>query len=159
MPQSPNDPNMPPAGGFNPEDRTPREVYQTQTPGGTAAGGKSSKSWGWILGVVAVVLIGVLVICCGILYWGFQAGAEQLTSQVRADVADHPAVQEHIGEIESLDVSFQKTAELGEQGRMVLTVEGSKGEGVIIGSQEPGGQRLSHLVLQTPDGEEYPLEE
>lgn len=82
-----------------------------------------------------------------------------MANQVQTQIADHPAIQEHIGEIESLEVSLRKTGELGEQGRLVLTVEGTKGDGLIIGSQQPGSQELSNLVLETPDGEQYPLEE
>lgn len=156
-PQSPNDPNMPPRGGFNPEDRSPAEAYQTPT--GPAPANRSSKSWIWVLGLVAVILIGGLVICCGVVFWGYTTGASQLADQVQADIADHPAIQEHIGDIESLELSLQESAKLGEQGRVVLPIKGSKGEGIIIGSQVPGGQSLDDLVLETPDGERYPLEE
>lgn len=156
-PQSPDDPRMPPRGDFNPEDRTPMEAYQA--PLGAAGGNQSPRTWIWILVVVAVIIIGGLVICCGVVFWGYQAGAEQLASQVEAEIADDPAIQEHIGEIESLELSLQKSAELGQQGRVVLPIKGSKGEGVIIGSQQPGTNQLSDLVLETADGEQYPLEE
>ncbi len=160
--QIPPSPDLPPRGGFRPEDRA-RPEAQTHPQAGAAstnAGGPppSSRRWGWIVGVSAVVLASGLIVCCGGLYFVFQLGAEQMTSQLKTRLADHPVIEAEIGEIESIEVNLQKTGERGDQERLVLTIEGSKGNGLLIGRQRPGALELEDLVLETPEGEQYPLD-
>lgn len=147
-------------GGFNPTN-TPNPYAGNY---GQAPPPKKSYAIFWILGIIG----GVIVLgcgCCGVMsYVGFNTGMNMVAEQIKGEVQGHPAIQEHIGTIETATTDFsasmQETEKKGGQGNnhLVIHVKGSKGEGDIIGGQQPGRPGLSNKILRLPDGKEFPLE-
>ena len=119
-----------------------------------------------ILGVVFGV-IGLS--CCGLCGWGMYAGLGFVNKQVENELRDNPVIVEHIGNIESVKMNLQATAELiqekqaaGEpvhQNVVVFDIQGDKGEGQVIITTPPGGQpaQFNEGTLRMSSGEEYDL--
>lgn len=116
---------------------------------------KSGTLW-WVLGIVGVVLLGLGLLCCGGGYFAFQTTMEMAGQQVQAQVANDPVVVEHIGQVQSISLDPVATGERNQPNTLVFRLEGSKGSGLLVGRQEPGGE-LTDMVLEMPDGESYPL--
>ena len=133
---------------------------------GQAPPPKKSNALLWILGGVGGVGILICAGCCGVTYFAFNTGMNMIAEQTKGEVQGHPAIQEHIGTIESVSSDFtagiqesQKKGDTGGESHLVIHVKGSKGSGDIIGKMPQGGaQRMSEKVLRLPDGKEFPLE-
>ena len=118
---------------------------------------KKSYWWVWLLGALGV---GGLIVCgcCGAVMW---MGFNEFNKAMQQEVAGHPAIQEHIGEIESTSMDFMASAEATEkQGGgnniIVMDVKGSKGSGELVGVQNPNGtpgNMFSKIDLKTSTGE------
>jgi hypothetical protein len=117
----------------------------------------------WLLlgggGVLALLCCG----CGGLVFFSLNFMEESF----KKELANDPVVQEHVGEVESVDWDFVKSAEeadgKGGPAPMVLHVKGSKGEADVIGEQagsdEEGNLKLRNGVLRLPSGEEFKLSE
>jgi|GEM_PF-1285428 hypothetical protein len=130
--------------------------FQPQPP-------KKSLWWLWLLlgggGAFACLL------CCGLfglVYVGFNVIESELTPQLQRD----PVVQEHLGEVKSVEFDFMKSVseseKSGDSDTLVFHVEGSKGSGDVIGrtvTGEDGAERLEGGILRLPSGEEFQLSE
>lgn len=126
---------------------------------------KKSNTWLWILlGVGGVLILGCCG-CAGLMYFGGQqamnAGMSVIATQLRPKLAEDPVVQQHIGEIQSLEgdfgASIQESNASGSQGELVFNIKGTKGEGVIIGKPANGNASLENGRLRLKSGEEFPL--
>ena len=135
---------------------------------------KSSKK-GCLIGCGIVGLIGMLVCCGGVAYFGVRGPAmleglvnESLAVDLQPKLAADPSVQEQIGEIQTLTFDFtktienaQKAAESGGDPPMAFRIQGSAGSGMVYIVQDKaakGGLGIKSGTLVMDDGSEYPLD-
>lgn len=118
---------------------------------------KSNALW-WILGILAVVFVGGALVCCGGGYFAYRFGTEVAGTVVRDAVAGDPAIQEHIGTIEEINLNLSATGNAGGGSRMVFDVRGDKGTGQLEVTMDPGGQSVGSAVLVLPNGDRHDVQ-
>src|SRR5688500_17134311 len=151
-------------GGYTPPN--PSNPYANVGAYGQAPPPQKSRALLWILGGVGGAGLLICAGCCGVSYFAVSTGLDMMAEQTKQEVQGHPAIQEHIGTIESATTDFtagiqesQKKGDTGGESHMVIHVQGSRGKGDIIGKMpQGGGQRMTEKVLRLPDGKELPLE-
>ena len=151
----------------NPFKRNDDPVYADGPPQ------KSSKK-GCLIGCGIAGLIGLLVCCGGVAYFGIKGPAfiadavnAAMAEQLQGQLASDPSVQEQIGEIQSLQFDFtktiesaQKASEAGDEPRLAFRIQGSAGSGMVYIVQDksaPNGVGIKSGTLVMDDGTEYPL--
>ena len=153
--------NLPP-GNFPPGNLPPGQPWPPQQqpwppgpPPQPPAKPRSRLLW-VLLGVGG--LIGAL--CCG----GFGVlayfGLELISTEVRNQVRDHPVVVQHIGVIESFEVSFIESAATNDDETFVYHVKGTKGSGVLTAkhvTNAAGEEEILWAKLRLRDGQEHDL--
>jgi hypothetical protein len=122
---------------------------------------RKSYLWLWILGGLG--LGGLLVCgCCG----GFMMfGLSQVNNAMMQEVAGHPAIAQHIGEIQSMTMNVIATGEETDKrgdgvSVLVYDVKGSKGSGKLLGAQSKNpqpGDFFLQIDLRLPSGEEISI--
>jgi hypothetical protein len=146
-------------GGFGPSPGTPNPY--ANPPGMMGPPPKPSYWWAWLLGGLGVAGL-VVCGCCG---GFFMFSMSQVTRVMREEVEGHPAIAEHIGEIQSMSTNVIATGEETEKrggGKSVLVVDvkGSKGSGKLLGEQSPAPQQgnfFDRIDLRLPSGEEISI--
>lgn len=147
--------------------------FTDQNPYEDTAGGLPRKKKSNALMIILIILGigGVLcLVCCGGFMWfGYSAmnmGMEMFADSIRLEYGDHPAVQEHIGELESVESDLFNAAAYEEHmapGELPFKVRGPNGEGTIIvrqGAPQADGQPgVADGRLLLPDGELIELDE
>lgn len=123
---------------------------------------------------IVLILLGIcgvlcLVCCGGFMYFGNTAmkmGMEMFAESIRQEYGDHPAVQEHVGELVSVESDLFNAAAYEDQitpGELPFKVNGPKGEAAIIvgqGPTQPNGQPgVTDGRLILPDGTVINLDE
>lgn len=104
---------------------------------------------------------GFLILVCGgggVLLFRF--GLQVLASQIEDELADNPIVLEHIGQIESLELDFGRSAAHEDADTFIYQVRGTKGSGRITVKHvtaEGGGERILAGELRLPNGETFDL--
>jgi hypothetical protein len=141
----PAGPPNPYAGAFGPQAPPPRR----------------SNAWLWILGGLG---LGGLVLCgcCG---GFFMFGMSQVSTFMKQEVAGHPAVVQHIGEIRSLSTNVMASGEESQKrgngaNVIVFDVRGSNGKGQLLGEQSRNpqpGHFFDRIDLKLPSGEEISI--
>jgi len=135
------------------------------------AGGPPQKKSGTmkiILIVLGVFALLCLVCCGGFMWFGYSAmnmGMEMFADGIRQEYGNHPAVLQHIGELESVESDIFNAAEYEEHmapGEIPFKVSGPNGEGAIIvrqGAPQPDGKPgVENGRLLLPDGTLIELE-
>ncbi|MEZ6058632.1 MAG: hypothetical protein R3C01_18175 [Planctomycetaceae bacterium] len=89
-----------------------------------------------ILGIVGGVILAMLL-CCGVAsYFGMQFGGSALEMDVQHRFAGHPVVEEHLGELSEVKISwmegFQYVGETKKEDFFVFNVKGTKGSGKLV---------------------------
>ena len=107
------------------------------------------------LGLLAVVA------CCGGGIWMANFGMSIVSAEIANQLEDHPQIQEHVGDIVSLDVDWAKS--MAEEGDdvFVFDLEGSKASGELIVNtvtNEAGDEEIMDATLKLESGEKIPLE-
>ena len=99
-----------------------------------------------------------LVVCCGGIYFLLNF----LTDSYQQQLAGNPVIEEHLGEIESMQMNLTKTAEAAENAdgeTFAFDVNGSVASGTVLIRQDPSGDGTgiasAELILQ--DGSRYPI--
>jgi hypothetical protein len=122
---------------------------------------KKKSGKGCLIGCGIAGVLG-LVLCCGggAFFVQFVLGA--LGEELARQVGGNPAVVEHIGEIESMNVSLSATIEeaqkSGEQNAgLIYEIKGSKGSGKLL-VKDQGGEGLESVTLILSDGTRIPIE-
>jgi hypothetical protein len=145
--------------------------FTDQNPYENSAGPPKKKSNALMIILIIVGIGGVLcLVCCGGFMWmGYSAmnvGMEMFAEAIRLEYGDHPAVLEHIGELESVESDlFNAAAYEGQMtpGELPYKVSGPRGEGVIFVRQGPpqanGQPGVADGRLLLPDGEVIELDE
>lgn len=123
--------------------------------------------WLWI---VLAVVIGGGLLCCGGSYFFGKNALEKIGNvagdQVALELADYPAIEEHIGTITESSVDFIESAK-EKQARgntldyLVVMLTGSKGSGKAIVQFNQSGAQDGQMVVSgelVVNGETYPLE-
>ena len=138
-----------------------------QSPPGTMYGdqrpqqGSGAKVWLWILGTIAAIMVIGALVCCGGVFLAYRAGTGMIAEAVKTQLSANPVIVEHIGEIESLDMSLTKTGEFAESsgGAVAFNISGPKGSGTLLVKQAPGanGQDIESAELVMADGTRYPV--
>ena len=118
---------------------------------------KPNLLWLWILlGVGA--FFGVL--CCGGGIFLFQFGMEIEVAEIQERFKYHPAVVEHIGEIEDIDVSWAQSMGQDNEDIRIYPLKGTKGEGRIVIVFESGfvlEPEVLSAELEMKNGETFDL--
>jgi hypothetical protein len=142
-------------------------------PGGSPYAGapqqpapKKGPNWLLIIGIGVGVLAlggaGLGVCCCGGGALAFPALTQVVADEVATQVADDPAIQEHIGTIEEITYNWNESMEASSEGdeRMAFDVSGSKGSGLLIveGASGGGDIDITYGELVLPDGGTFYLE-
>ena len=120
---------------------------------------KKGWSMGCILGIIAIVLGGGGLVCCGgPLALTFFATNMVLTSASN-QVKTEPAVVEHMGNLSKCSINLQKTGELHQDNHFVFDVQGTKGSGEVIVHVEPEGDhvRIISGTVKMSTGESFPF--
>lgn len=126
-----------------------------------------------ILPIVLIVLGIVVVlptICCGVIGYMMYSGvnkamgaaAEQMVSELKGS----PAMQEHIGEVQSAQMNIMESTRRIEAAKkagnddplFIVDVQGTKGKGKVI-LRNIQGNSYDSAVLELPDGQTFPLKE
>lgn len=122
---------------------------------------KKSNVWLWVIGIIGGFIVVGALVCCGGLYFTYQAGKTMLAESIRTELRGNPVIEENLGEIQSLEMNLGATGQQnqGQDGPDVLVfdAEGSKGSGQIaVRPDQAGGFTSAELIL--PDGERIELE-
>lgn len=127
------------------------------------------RSWGcgWIL-LLAAVLGGVPLICCGACGGVLMMGMELVEEEIARDLKTDPVIQQHLGEVKSVELHLwdsimeeinHPTAD-DEESWYAFDVEGTKAKGRVVGksvTNEDGEEELREGRLLLPGGQEFKL--
>lgn len=118
---------------------------------------RSRKRLVWILAITGGLSV---LLCCG----GFAGlayfGMGLVTTEVRNLVREHPAVVEHIGEIQSIKLNFTETGAADDADTFVYDLTGTKGRGTLTAkhvTNAAGDEELISATLRLPNGEQHDL--
>lgn len=122
---------------------------------------QSSSKLPWILGILGGVVVLGLLVCCGGFYALMNVGMNVVAEDIRMQLRDHPTIQEHVGEIQSIDVAFGASMAHDDDETFVYEVKGSKGNGELTVKSITHFDETEEIVsatLRTDDGETFELE-
>ena len=123
---------------------------------------KSSKVWLWVLGTIGVLGVVGALVCCGGGYFAMKAGTGMLAEVFKQQLIGNPTIDEHIGDIESMEMNFGATQQHADesQGAIAFDISGSKGSGTILIKQDPSGDGtgIATAELIMSDGSRHPVD-
>ncbi len=108
--------------------------------------------WQWIVGLVGGLL--VIVVVGGWFAW--RKTADLMQARIQAN----PVVAEHVGTIRDLAIDAEAVSRIGQPGRLVFTVVGSKGRGVLafeVDTAQANGNLIRRGTLTLDGGRVFPL--
>ncbi len=143
---------LPPSGQFPPGGGN---HYQPNYGPQPSSGGRVLL---WVLGIFGALTLLLLVICCGLGFFGFRTFQNEFSRGVTDQVRNSPEIVQHIGEIEQVELNFSGMSNPDEAGMMVLNVRGTKGTGKLSVNPtliESDPQNAYVLILA--DGQRIPL--
>lgn len=129
---------------------------------------RGSNVWLWVLAAVGSIFLIGMVVCCGAGYFLVDAGKKMIADGAAQELRDNPIVQEHIGEIDEIEIDFGEVISNAQDQdeddlsiTFVFRVKGSKGSGKILMRQDDGDEAIASAQLVMDDGTQYelPLEE
>lgn len=111
------------------------------------------RTWLWVLGIGAAVSLVSLIICCGVLTFGFSKMGSVFFEPIRMELNELAQVQESAGRVDKLTMNFGASTEEGQSnpGFVVLDAETADGPyqfSVKIGSEG----EIEKGFLIKPDG-------
>jgi len=117
---------------------------------------KSNAIW-WILGILGVLTVGGALLCCGGMFFMYSFTNQFVGEMVKATVENDPAVQEHVGSIENIEINLTETGNAGGGNKLVFDVTGDKGTGKleVALDNSPEGQAVESCVLVLPNGDRH----
>lgn len=142
----------------------PFDAGQPQAGFDQPAPAKKSSAKFWLIGCGVTGILGVLV-CCGGSLLMTQFGLSVLAGEFQKQLDGNPVIVEHVGEIESLDMSWGETmkgAQNAEGGaeELAFTIKGTKGSGVVLIQQDKSGDGtgMESATLVMDDGTRHPID-
>lgn len=115
--------------------------------------------------ILLVVLVVLPAICCGVVSYfgisGFNSAMSAGAREIIKPIEHSPVMEEHIGEVTKVEMSLMEIAQhaekTGEEGVLIINVEGNKGKGKLLlkGTQ---GDHFEQATLQLPDGRSFPID-
>lgn len=146
---------------FDPNATNP---YSASTPPTTP---KKSNTLLYVLGGLGAFVVLLCCGCGGVGMYFANFGLGQVANQVKPQLAADPVITQHLGNLQTAEISFQTIAEAAKDpqhqraGRdMGIRVKGDKGSGLVVGKidqSNPAQARIRNAVLVLPSGESYPL--
>ena len=126
---------------------------------GTTPTKKSGK--GCLIGCGIAGILG-LVLCCGGGVFLVQFGVGALGDQLQTQISGDPAIVEHIGSIESLEVDWGATIEEAQKSSdqesgLIFEIKGDKGSGQMLIKEDKGGDAGLATLIQA-DGTRIPID-
>lgn len=119
-----------------------------------------------LLSIGGVLLLGCCG-CAGFAYFAYNTGVKQVAQSVRPQLQADPAVQEHIGNLNSAEVDvgaafseLKKDPDKHRGRSMAIRVKGDKAEGIVLGRLDqtgPNSARMADAVLIMPNGDTHSL--
>ena len=100
------------------------------------------------------------VLCCGGGIFLVRLGMEMEVTEFKERFKDHPAVVEHIGEIEEMGVSWTQSLGQDDEDVWIYPVKGTNGEGNIVIVFESGlilEPDILSAELEMKNGEKFDL--
>ena len=100
--------------------------------------------------VGCLIALGIgLLVAVGGGYAMFQYGVGLIEDEVREDLADHPVVREHLGELQSVELDLETSAELEGDEQFAFRAVGTKGGGVLRITVVTGEDDKEHVTAGT----------
>lgn len=85
-----------------------------------------------------------------------------LAADIEMQVRDHPVIQEHIGEIEELEVDFVRSAALEDPDTFIYDIRGNRGSGELtvksVANWDDDVEQIVGASLRLENGEVIDLE-
>ncbi len=133
-----------------------------RSPTHAKKGGGKGWIWAVVLGIVGVLLVGGIAVCCGGPYLLMRFGFQVIAQQMEQQISDNEVVVEHLGEIQSCKLNFKKTTGTGRDDTFVFDVVGTKGTGEITAQYDKNAQKRQQLVilsatLRMSNGQEHEI--
>jgi len=107
------------------------------------------------IGITAFILLALAAIG-GFAFWGWGVFADQAKEALN----NNPVIQQHIGEVDEIELDFAATGEVEDEDVFVFRIEGSKGSGVVTAefvSVDADTEEIRSGTLQLSSGETYDL--
>lgn len=128
--------------------------YQPSSPPGNSGG----RVLLWVFGIIGLISCLAAIACCGVVYFSIHTVRTELAKQVQRQVGTSSEIAEHIGEIESMDLSFQAMGDPANAGKMVFEIRGPRGSGqLVIDPTRMESDPNNAFVLILEDGRRIPL--
>lgn len=130
------------------------DVSSSPRPAEEESGNKTCLVFGLVFGGIGVVVLLCGGCCFGIFYFPLQ----RVSDDIQADLGDNPVINEHIGEITSLDAELTESNIFTDEYQFSVT--GTEGSGVIRADcleDEFGAYRVLWGELQLDNGDVYEL--
>lgn len=125
---------------------------------------KKSSAKFWLLGCGITGALGLLI-CCGGGTMMTKFGLTVLAGEFQKQLEGNPVIVEHIGDIESMDMSWSDTiagAQNADGGaeELAFKIQGTKGSGVVMVQQDKAGDGtgMQSATLVMDDGSRFPIE-
>ncbi|TVP99043.1 MAG: hypothetical protein EA381_10760 [Planctomycetaceae bacterium] len=132
------------------------EAYQQ--PPHSPPGGSGGRVILWVFGIIGLLSTVAALACCGVGYFGIRTVRTELAKQFQQQVGNSPEIAEHVGNIETMDLSFQAMGDPANSGKMVFNLRGSEGSAQLaIDPSKAEASPGSAFVLILEDGQRIPL--
>jgi hypothetical protein len=126
---------------------------------------KKSNLWLWILGGLGIGTVLLIACCGGLSYMAVNFSNKVVTEALRNDLSGNPVVDEHLGEIQSLNTNLMESGAEKQRRNtsvniLVIDAEGSKGTGKFVVEQSPNpqpGNFFQKIDLRLPSGVEVSI--
>ncbi|MCS7465647.1 hypothetical protein NZK35_03040 [Stieleria sp. ICT_E10.1] len=141
--------------------RTPHNPFETAPDQFGRPAAESSKTWLWVLGIVAAVFLFGTVLCCGLMFYAWDQASGVIAQVAVEEYADDPILKEKIGTIQSSEMSLREAMKESTKDEtitaMVFTIEGDKGRGKLVHRTNNQTQQVT-VKLVMENGDEFDLE-
>ena len=114
----------------------------------------------WFLLFVVLGGIALALLCCAGAPWAYFRGVEGDIETVKTHLADNPAAQKHLGEIQTMAANFADSFDVQDDDTWIYDVQGSKGSGkltVKYGSRFGPDDGIVWIKLKLASGETVDL--
>ncbi|SMP65557.1 hypothetical protein SAMN06265222_10985 [Neorhodopirellula lusitana] len=120
---------------------------------------KKSRTWLWVLGIVFGLGFLGLIVCCGLMTFGFSKYGSVVFEPVRGELNQSAQVQENVGNVEELTMNFSATVKEAEANPEFVILDAVTETGPQQFSVKMGAAgEVEEAYLVQPDGTRLELE-